>query len=192
MDTEGLKRWFEKGWIVKSITRLAGMLSASLLLMVGSAGNSHASVSAPVSSVIYNMNSNKCLSVPAASQGFEYLNQFSCGIYPDQTWTRDWVAVWGGTTWYKIVNDNSGLCLSVDKASQEDYARATQFPCGSPSLHPDQYWSFINYDSGTKSYQLRNRNSGKCLAIQDGSKEETAWAIQFTCRNYKDHFWLVP
>ncbi|MFE7591756.1 RICIN domain-containing protein [Kitasatospora sp. NPDC057512] len=169
---------------MKSVARLAGTVGASLALLLGSAGNSHAVTGSAVT--FHNVNSNLCLSVPAASTGFEYLNQFNCGGYPDQYWDILEGAVWKGATYYKIVNRNSGLCLSVDKASKADLARVTQYPCGTP-LYPDQYWAFG--DSMYGGRQLVNWNSGRCLAIEGGSFDWTAPAIQYTCGTWRDHFW---
>ncbi|MEE1791554.1 RICIN domain-containing protein [Streptomyces sp. BE308] len=171
---------------MKSAMRLIGVSCASLVLLIGAASNGSASTLAP-QFMLVNASSDKCLSVPAASTEFEYLNQFTCGGYPDQIWNLTYVLQVDNLHYYKIVNNNSGLCLSVDQASKENFARATQYPCGSP-LYPDQYWRF-DFDSVDNTRRIINRNSNKCLAIQDGSQDDTAAAIQFSCGTYSDHFW---
>ncbi|MER6096575.1 RICIN domain-containing protein [Streptomyces sp. NPDC001728] len=156
-------------------------------MAVGLAGTSHAD---PGDFTMKNMNSGRCLSVPAAATGFEYLNQFSCGGYVDQYWYRQYVETdANGLAWYKIVNRHSGLCLSVDGASKDDYAWITQYPCGQPKPYPDQYWRQMDYDANTGGDHIRNRNSNKCLAILDGSTAEAAWAIQYSCGSWRDHYW---
>ncbi|MFB7594855.1 RICIN domain-containing protein [Streptomyces sp. NPDC056160] len=176
-----------------SLTRLTGALLAALACVTVSASATQAavdgSVSGPLS--IRNLKSGKCLSVPAASKDFAYLNQFTCGspfVWPDQVWTYESVGQANGLTWYKVVNRNSGLCLSVDAASRDDFAGVTQYPCGSPALYPDQYWTFL-YDPARRMDQIKNRNSGKCLAIQDGDTSDTAAAIQYQCGTWEDHYW---
>ncbi|MFD7068227.1 RICIN domain-containing protein [Streptomyces sp. NPDC059913] len=171
---------------MKPVRHLVGGLLGSIVLVVGLAGNSQADSG---DFTLKNANSGRCLSVPGTSTGFAYLNQFSCNNYADQFWY--WEAGLydeDGTVWYKIVNRHSGLCLSVDGASMDDYARVTQYPCGG---YFDQYWREGPYDALTKGYQIKNFNSGNCLAVQDGSTAEAAPVIQFRCGSWKDHYWLI-
>ncbi|MBP0454166.1 RICIN domain-containing protein [Kitasatospora sp. RG8] len=170
---------------MKTAIRLTGTVLASLALLAGTAGTGQA---ARVNMTIRNTNSGRCLSVPAASTEFAYLNQFHCGVYVDQVWNLVYAGESGGKAWYKIVNVNSGLCLSVDAASQDDWALITQYPCGTP-LYPDQYWRFEDTDPRTGGDHVRNRNSNKCLAIADGSTAEAASAIQYSCGSWNDHYW---
>ncbi|MFC9261313.1 RICIN domain-containing protein [Streptomyces hydrogenans] len=174
---------------MRSVWRLTGTVLASVTLVVGlSAGNSQAD---PGDFILRNAHSDKCLSVPGASTGWAYLNQFTCGIYADQKWYREYAGHdEAGIAWYKIVNRNSKLCLSVDGGSVWDFARVTQYECGDP-LYPDQYWRQLSYDAKTRGYQFKNWNSNKCLAVLDGSKAEAARVIQFSCGSWEDHFWRV-
>ncbi|MET8747863.1 RICIN domain-containing protein [Streptomyces sp. NPDC004728] len=171
---------------MKPAQRLIGGLFGSIALLLGLTGNSQA---APGDYTIKNAKSGRCLSVPATSTDFAYLNQFSCKNYADQFWYREAGAYDpDGTVWYKIINRHSGLCLSVDAASMDDNARVTQYPCGG---YADQYWREGPYDARTKGYQIRNWNSGKCLAVQDGSEAEAAPVIQFRCGSWTDHYWIT-
>ncbi|MFF0430050.1 RICIN domain-containing protein [Streptomyces sp. NPDC004520] len=146
-------------------------------------GNSYAD---PGDFLLVNANSGRCLSVPGAATSFAYLNQFSCNNYADQFWYLKYQDMKQGVAWYTIRNRHSGLCLSVDAAQTENFARATQYPCG---VYADQFWRIDDYDANTRGYHVKNWNSGKCLAVLDGSQQEAASVIIYQCGSWPDHYW---
>ncbi|MCX4633339.1 RICIN domain-containing protein [Streptomyces sp. NBC_01443] len=89
---------------------------------------------------IANDNSGLCAAVPAANKAAGVtVNQFPCGDYPDHLWrvapesARDP----SGRVLYRLVNDNSGLCLSVARTDTEQTAPVVQSPCAG---RPEQQW----------------------------------------------------
>ncbi|KJY26048.1 hypothetical protein VR46_40640, partial [Streptomyces sp. NRRL S-444] len=89
---------------------------------------------------VANDNSGLCVAVPAANKAAGVtVNQFPCGEDPDHLWrvapeaARDA----SGRALYLVVNDNSGLCLSVARAGTEQTAPVVQSPCAG---RPEQQW----------------------------------------------------
>jgi hypothetical protein len=82
--------------------------------------------------------------------------------------------------WYHIRNRNNGLCLNVRGASKLNSAQVIQYACV-PALNND--WLMVKQTSvgGHDYYQLRNRNSQKCLNVQGASLSVGAGLIQYTC-----------
>ncbi|GEB62063.1 RICIN domain-containing protein [Streptomyces gardneri] len=140
---------------------------------------------------IKNYNSGRCLAVPGGSQQpAEGLIQWGCGTWNDHYWEIRYEGDGDGERWYSVRNKNSGMCLSVDAARTNDFARATQYPCGNANeyLFVDQYWA-LRYNSAKQANQFVNWNSRKCLAVLDGNKNDGAAVIQYTCGTHLDHYW---
>ncbi|MFD4245819.1 RICIN domain-containing protein [Streptomyces sp. NPDC058525] len=88
---------------------------------------------------IVNDNSGFCAAVPAADKASGVIvNQYPCGDHPDHLWRLDRDgADEAGQALYRIVNDNSGLCLTVAGADTRQAAAVVQAPCGSM---PERQW----------------------------------------------------
>ncbi|MEV7526177.1 RICIN domain-containing protein [Streptomyces sp. NPDC091371] len=88
---------------------------------------------------VVNDNSGLCAAVPAADRASGVVvNQFPCGDYPDHLWRLDRDgADEAGRPLYRIVNDNSGLCLAVAGADTRQTAAIVQASCGS---QPERQW----------------------------------------------------
>ena len=153
-----------------------------------------ASYGTPYYSDIINAKSNLCLSVPGASKATAVdLNQYYCGNgdgtdYPDQDWT---LYLNNGGSTFVIVNDNSGLCMSVPGASTAATTDVNQYPCG---LYQDQYWGLTEvYDShiGGYAWEIQNEHSGLCLSVPGASTAATAHVNQYPCGLYPDQYWEI-
>ncbi|WP_162907660.1 RICIN domain-containing protein [Allorhizocola rhizosphaerae] len=89
---------------------------------------------------VRNVNSNMCMSVPAASlQPSLQVNQYPCGGYIDQYWGM----IHLGNLNYAFRRYNTNLCLSVPGASTRPSEIVNQYPCG---YYPDQYWYLSTSD----------------------------------------------
>ncbi|MFE1555197.1 RICIN domain-containing protein [Streptomyces sp. NPDC058734] len=88
---------------------------------------------------VVNDNSGFCAAVPAADRAAGVVvNQFPCGDYPDHLWRLDRDGSDdSGRPLYRVVNDNSGLCLTVAGADTRQAAAVVQAPCGS---RPERQW----------------------------------------------------
>ncbi|MER5312164.1 RICIN domain-containing protein [Streptomyces sp. NPDC002773] len=137
---------------------------------------------------VKNGRSGLCLAVPGGSHGAAVqVNQFTCGNWNDHYWqlTLEFSTP-QGAGWYSIRNFNSGQCLSVDAARQDENAPVTQYPCGSPAPYVDQYWhpagvAMTENGRVVEGWILVNYNSRKCVGIQGGSSANTAPAVQVDC-----------
>ncbi|MFV2103969.1 RICIN domain-containing protein [Micromonospora sp. LOL_024] len=55
---------------------------------------------------------------------------------------QDWKVLWIDSTWFRLQNRNSGMCLGISGASTANGALAAQFPCANP-IAPNQTWKFF-------------------------------------------------
>ncbi|MFD7630398.1 RICIN domain-containing protein [Streptomyces sp. NPDC059851] len=91
---------------------------------------------------VVNDNSGLCVAVPAASKAADTIvNQFPCGDHPDHLWRFESQGPDGaGRPLYRIVNHNSGLCLSVAGGDTRQTAAVVQSVCGS---RPERQWRLV-------------------------------------------------
>jgi hypothetical protein len=80
------------------------------------------------------------------------------------------------STYYQVINRNSGKMADVNGASTADLAKVIQWPWHGGN---NQQWQFV--DRGSGYYNLKNRNSGKCLDVTSVSSSDGALLIQYTC-----------
>jgi pectate lyase len=93
--------------------------------------------------------------------------------------------------WVRIINSNSGMCLGVSASSKKNGAKVIQWPCLDDEH--DQQWEFlVKTNANPPRYWVKNRNSGKCLAIPNNSIQPGKRAIQWTCIDKGDQGWVVP
>ena len=92
----------------------------------------------------------------------------------------------GGTTYYKIVNKNSGKVVAVSGMSQADGAQVTQW---TDNGTPDHNWQFV--DAGGGYYKIVNKNSGKLLAVSGMSQADGANVTQWNDNGTPDHLWQL-
>ncbi|HYN94760.1 MAG TPA: RICIN domain-containing protein [Pilimelia sp.] len=107
----------------------------------------------------------------SASLGEQVVQGGTCAPY-------DFVSSQAG--WYHIKNRNNGLCLNVRDASTANNAQVIQYRCNL-TLNNDWLMVMQIRVGGHDFYQLRNRNSQKCLNVQGGSLSPGAALIQYTC-----------
>jgi hypothetical protein len=80
---------------------------------------------------------------------------------------------------WKTLGISASSMLDGGKAISWDYRAG---------LH-DQEWSYTNRDGDW--FSLKNRNSGKCLAIPGSSTTESTQAVQWACNNGDDQKWAL-
>jgi hypothetical protein len=132
--------------------------------------------------------SGMCLGVPSGSQtpGVN-LVQYFCNGSADQNWTRDVNSgiASAGRTYYRWVDQISGLCLGVTAGSTTPGASVMQWPCYNAA---DQYWAKIGALGGYT--QMINLSSGLCLGVKSGSRSANAPIITWNCNGSGDQNWL--
>ncbi|NUS17237.1 MAG: hypothetical protein HOY69_38560 [Streptomyces sp.] len=118
-----------------------------------------------------NVDSDMCLSpLPGNTTPSVGLVQAPCDAEAEQFWKLHVEETdTTGTVVYSIRNRHSDLCLSVDAARKGNDVPVTQYLCGDENgLFPDQFWSFT-YDASRHAWKLVSRNSGRCVALINGS-----------------------
>ncbi|MFB9658379.1 RICIN domain-containing protein [Glycomyces mayteni] len=89
-------------------------------------------------------------------------------------------------TWYRIVNDFSGLAVSIQDASTATGAAAV---LAAPSSATDQQFRFV--DSGSGYYRIQARHSNQVLDVYAKSTENGANLVQWTDNNGANQQWQV-
>lgn len=114
------------------------------------------------------------------------LERFACGYGLPTVYNLIIVARVNGDPRYQVRSLNfSGACL-VAYASN-----------GNPDLtscnsnYADQVWGFqyVRSEGTAPLYWLRNKHSGKCLALNPSYQREV---FMTTCANYRDQLWHAP
>lgn len=77
--------------------------------------------------------------------------------------------------YYVPRNRTSGKCLSG--TGPRDGSRVVQWTCQRVN---SQTWYFRNLGAGD-AYEVRNRSSGRCLAVVPGQSADGAGVVQFSC-----------
>ncbi|MBB6635179.1 RICIN domain-containing protein [Cohnella thailandensis] len=92
------------------------------------------------------------------------------------------------SSYYKIINRNSGLLLGVTSGATTDGAQIEQWSDGGWT---SQHWQFV--DAGGGYYKIKNRNSGKIMDISGGSTADGANNIQYADNGgLNQQFRLIP
>jgi hypothetical protein len=88
----------------------------------------------------------------------------------------------------KITNHSSWACLAVGAASESNAAAVVQWTC---NWEDEQEWILqgLKDDNGAPTYEIKNMNSKKCLAIGQGSTALGAKAIQWECNRSEEQRW---
>ncbi|MFI6736483.1 RICIN domain-containing protein [Nonomuraea sp. NPDC050451] len=86
---------------------------------------------------------------------------------------------------YTVVNNGSGLCLTVPGSSTSDGVQLTQSGCGSAA----QTW---NLAAGGSGYTLKAAHSGKCAGVQDASTSAGKAVQQESCSGASSQTWTLP
>ncbi|MFI6783336.1 RICIN domain-containing protein [Micromonospora sp. NPDC050276] len=85
--------------------------------------------------------------------------------------------------------------MAVRGDSSAERAKLVTQVCGDARLN-DQWLPILNFTSGTSDYyQLENRSTGKCLAVEGNSTANGADMMQFTCyttSNNQAVTWFAP
>ncbi|GAA2835226.1 RICIN domain-containing protein [Nonomuraea rubra] len=86
---------------------------------------------------------------------------------------------------YTVVNNGSGLCLTVPGASTSDAVQLTQTACGGAA----QTWTLAASGGG---YTLRAAHSGKCAGVRDASTSAGKAVQQESCTGASSQTWTLP
>lgn len=92
--------------------------------------------------------------------------------------------VFNPTTYYRIVNRNSGKVLDVNGASTANGTGIIQWTWNNGN---NQQWQVI--DLGTGYYRITNRNSAKVLDVNGGSTANGASIVQWTWNGGNNQQW---
>jgi hypothetical protein len=89
----------------------------------------------------------------------------------------------------------SNKCLDVYDGGRADKTAIVQYTCDATKTH--QQFTLdpvVDPDTNTTYYRIKAAHSGKCIDIWDSSQDDTADAIQYTCRTdkYNQQFKAVP
>ncbi|MEV0146484.1 MULTISPECIES: RICIN domain-containing protein [unclassified Nonomuraea] len=90
------------------------------------------------------------------------------------------------TTWYVLVNRNSGKALDVYNLSTADGGRITQWARNDGN---QQQWQFV--DSGGGYYRLKSRHSGKVLDVSNFSTANGASIVQWSDHDGTNQQWKL-
>ncbi|MFK4037578.1 RICIN domain-containing protein [Nonomuraea wenchangensis] len=85
---------------------------------------------------------------------------------------------------YTLVNDASGLCLTVPGASSSDGVQLTQSGCGGSG----QVWNLAASGSG---YTVKAAHSGKCAGVEGASTSAGKAVQQESCTGGSSQTWTV-
>jgi hypothetical protein len=120
--------------------------------------------------------SGKCLHIPNESyDNGEIIRQSTCDLTTG--FQRFTMRVVGD--YVELKKPNSDLCLDVEDASNDDWARVQQYECNGQF---NQHWRAVRIREGDfHARTFVNRNSGKCMDVRWGSMENGAVIQQFTC-----------
>jgi pectate lyase len=86
---------------------------------------------------------------------------------------------------YTVVNNASGLCLTVPGATSSDGVQLTQTGCGGSG----QTWNLTASGSG---YTLKAAHSGKCAGVRDASTSAGKPVQQESCTGASSQTWTLP
>lgn len=130
--------------------------------------------------------SGKCMAVAAGSlNNGESIQQSSCDPMATE---QQWQLVYIGSSYYKIVNRNSGKLLDVSGISTADGANLHQWDDLSGA---NQHWQPVLQSDG--AYQLVAKHSNKCADVYGGPTDEGALLKQHGCHSgANQRFNLVP
>jgi ricin-type beta-trefoil lectin protein len=142
---------------------------------------------------IINYNSAKCMDVqgPSTANGAT-IHQWTCHGGTNQQWRfqQDWFT----DGYFLMVAAHSNKCADVAGVSTSNGARVHQWACHNGA---NQQWSIGPGPSGFPTpgaqyrYQIRNRHSGKCLEVANGSTGQGAIIRQWTCNGGLNQLWIV-
>ncbi|WP_436531633.1 RICIN domain-containing protein [Actinoplanes sp. HUAS TT8] len=174
----------------RMLTGLVALFAVIAATLIGTAGPAAADVTGPW--VIQPYTNDHCLH-PAgysAAAGI-VVEQKLCQNASNRNWNFHSISA----GYYRISYRNGGLCFGVKDSVTTERAKVIMQTCGNPTLN-DQWLPILNFGAkGVDFYQLKNRHSGKCLAVEANSLLEGADMMQFTCyttSNNQAFTWNAP
>ncbi|WP_328654622.1 RICIN domain-containing protein [Micromonospora sp. NBC_00330] len=160
----------------KMMTSLVTVLTMIAAMLVGTGSPAAAASSGPW--VIQPFTNLHCLSPEAFSSALNVVvDQHLCESGPNRNWTFTTTS----SGYYRISFNNGGRCMAVRGAVTTERAKIATQVCGDARLN-DQWLPIKLFASGSADYyQLKNRGTGKCMAVEANSRLNGADMMQFTC-----------
>jgi hypothetical protein len=174
----------------RTLTSLVAMLAMISATLVGTGSPASAASSGPW--VIQPFTNLYCLAPEAFSS--------ATGVVVDQHLcegglNRNWIFTTTSSGYYQISYRNGGKCMAVRNASKTEREKIVTQVCGDARLN-DQWLPIKLFGSGGSDYyQLKNRNTNKCMAVEGNSVANGADMMQFTCyttSNNQAFTWFAP
>ena len=117
--------------------------------------------------------SHKCLTAPSYTIGDQLIQQNCNAAEPSQWWGLEWIP--DGSGYATFVNERTRYCINVLNSTANN-APVVQYPCIG-ATHEE--WKGSPLSSG--GYHFKNRESGKCMVVQNARLDHNAPVIQYTC-----------
>jgi Ricin-type beta-trefoil lectin domain len=137
---------------------------------------------------LLNVATGRCVAVQTAVYHSAAIST-TCAEFNDQYFRFERVDQVEDTVYYRLRKYNTSLCLYANGTAT--YAKIKQYECGT---YRDQQWNLIYEDDYWPigyGYQLRNRNSLKCLLGRDGTSVVDQIACDSTRPIFADQVWVI-
>ncbi|MCG5451636.1 MULTISPECIES: RICIN domain-containing protein [Micromonospora] len=160
----------------RTMTGLVATLAMIAATLVGTGSPAAAATTGPW--VIQPFTNDYCIHPEAyASASGTVVDQHLC----DRGLLRNWNFTTTSSGYYHISYRNGGKCMAVRNASKTEREKIVTQGCGDARLN-DQWLPIKLFTSGFADYyQLKNRGTGKCMAVEGNSTQNGADMMQFTC-----------
>ncbi|MBG0565359.1 RICIN domain-containing protein [Actinoplanes aureus] len=102
---------------------------------------------------------------------------------------QDWFVLHRGNSIYTLRNAGTPdwKAAGVSGSRRDDGAPVIQWTYN--PANEDQQWKMLPVGGNLNVFTFTNVNSGSCLAMPRGSKEQNIQAIQWPCNNNRDQQW---
>ena len=143
--------------------------------MIAAAGPAQAEIT-PFKLSLTAMHSNKVLAESSNIPGTAVVQRApNSSPATARQWRFDFIA----TATVRLVNEESGMCMTPEKANEISYVRMQ--PCGS-AISATQVWKYhVRQFNGQTVNQWTNQQSQMCLDVGEASQANEAKVIQFPC-----------
>ncbi|KPI02595.1 Ricin B lectin [Actinobacteria bacterium OK074] len=93
------------------------------------------------------------------------------------------------TIYNNLENSWSEKCLAIPNSSTASGEGAIQWTCETTNY--DQLWGFYKVAGGDNNrYEIKNLNSGMCLAMPNASTANGTQAVQWPCSGDSEQIWI--
>ncbi|MCG5469488.1 RICIN domain-containing protein [Micromonospora sp. LAH09] len=174
----------------KLMTSLVAMLTMITATLVGTGSPAAAAASGPW--ILQAYTNDYCIHPEAFSSALNVVvDQHLCQSGAN----RDWTFTTTSSGYYWISYRNGGKCMAVRDSAHTDRAKIVTQLCGNPNQNDQWLPIRIFTHQGADHYQLKNRHSNKCIAVEGNSRGNGADMMQFTCYTTSENqafTWFAP